>query len=874
MSSPFFCNECGISFPSAALLSNHKQRFCTSSRVDMQTRLMLGQGSAPDGRGAGGSLGMLPPLAHAHRGYHPNPVAAQRSSKSAPDGNDFNGSLPRNLYAVDAGRSATPQPMGQFPSDARPPRSYSTEPSGQYSYHGNDVPRPSPGGALAGVGGASPFVPPSYAPSPYQPGGMAHPQQIPPPQAGFSMPGALNGNVDVLRLLEQQQRQLVAMQSMLSSSSQFGGPNGGSILRHGGSGMYNLNDQPLLRNPGEMHVIEGRYGIRVYAAEGLLAFHTIVDHTQINLSIKQYYCRRRTAQYLPELEQRDEWYYRTTREVNAKRRDGYVNFGRSEYVFNVVSANELVAVIELHSKGALIGWTEVLIDSLGEKVRRLRHPPIDVAGALRDFTLRATTATLGLEVFRARWDNMGIDGDEEPPPPPTPPPPTPPPPTPPPKTPPPRTPPNEEVPNPCMLYVDAADGVPLVVQACRVLLHYCTSPNELGPVVASSYQTLNSASISPEFKCEHLVELTDTSLVVVVLEGHDTMKSCCLGHAIIPLAVGAPVGNYTCRLRRGPPHPTVLLPDEDDILNYPPCLTVKYRLHSTSTAQRYRTLEPLQDFERNLLIERNAIPASSPRMRRMSEKDVRELFNGPRADAIDASFIAPYNPKRGLFCIVTGTRGTPLERAVYKVVVSFGGTHYFTKEHDYTSDLGAQRFKDGPFIFRNIKYEPYGFAMFSLYRMTIDDDNQPPKVQMVAHSFTPMFLPTGNYGRHGRFSVPWFDGKPSDKLLARLRNAMMKDVILGGLKDGSIKLWKPHTTVQFATGDPCRLPEFTDKYETMKERILVMVPNTDRELFPRDDSKDGYHGKALARVHGKENPTLFTDRMNMALLKNCPLINT
>jgi len=663
-----------------------------------------------------------------------------------------------------------------------------------------------------------------------------------------------------------------------------GGGAGPSHLKQGGNGMYNLSDTPLPRyGPnGEMTVIEGRYGLRVYAAEGLRAFYTLTDHAPIELRIRQVYCRRRTGYYLPELEQRDEYAFAAQRELQMERRNGYVNFGRSEYVFNVVSANEVVLVIELLCERRLVAWTEVLMDSLGEKVRRLRHPPIDVAGAIRDFTLRSTTATIGVEAFRARWDNMGCDDDDAPPPAaqtspsttmssaPAP-------------EPEPQRPeePPKFVPNPCDFYVDGVEGVPMNVDVSRVHVYLCEGET-LGNLVLTSYQEEASPCSTPAFRCKTSVEPSPDLLVVVVVESIANGTKYVLGHAIVPVPEGAPIGNYKSRLLRGEPNMDALLPEDDNPLDYPPCLMVKYRLHSPDPRKQYRTLEQLNEDETQLIKDRAQVPVETPKQRGVRQVDMQGQFQRAHPpntdpDAVRAypllTFLAPYNAKRGFFIYLSHLRGMPSTRALHKVVVTFNGKSQFTKEHDYKSDIGCPHFRDAKFVFPKAALSPFAVATLSLWRFTVTGDKATPDVEQIGHTYVPIFV--SSYLRTGVWTLPWFAGPPKEDVLRKMKKHPVKDVITDCLAPPQhvLKCLEPKASVTLAIGDPLRYDELTLKYETMPTPVRIFFPDTVRHEFPYEGGRDGYFGHALSKVAGNENLVRFTERMNM-LLGQQPGVNT
>jgi hypothetical protein len=893
MSAPggvFYCSDCGITFASAALLNNHRQRFCNSSRVDLAAKLMLESGQAPRLGGRGVTNFPRVPMA-----------------QSAPSAQDqFNGSFPRDVYHRGA---STPHPVTSGLVSSRPgsggPRSQSVEPGGMYggnreppsgAYGGPSAfggpmepPRPSPGGPLAGAGALPPYMPPMYRG----------------PELGPSTHAPLGAgqNDYLLRLVQEQQKQMAVMQQQMAAANQMrayggGGGGGGAAaaggggrqLIPGGNGIYNLTDQPLPRYgaAGEMTVVEGRYGIRIYAAEGLRAFYTLADGAPLDLRIRQVYCRRRVGYYLPELEQRDEWSFRNSREVAMNRRNGYINFGRCEYVFNVVSANEIIIVIELLCQGQLVAWTEVLIDSLGEKVRRLRHPPIDVASALRDFTLRATTATIGVEAFRARWDHMGFDGDEDDAPSPAPPPPprprTPEEPRPPPPPPEPTT-----VPNPCDVYVDGVEGVPLSQELTRVSVHLCQNQNDFGPAIAIMYQTESSSSYDPQFGGKVTVPLSETTLLVLVAESTNRSTREVLGHAIIPLPRNAPIGNYKARMFRGPPVPDHLLPEYDSPLEYPPCLFIRYRLHSSRPQQTYKQLEPPREEERTLQSERKVYPVSTPRSQRISAGDMPKIFQAARAAEADATrlrvyslitYLAPYNARRGIAFVLHNLRGMPLTRTLYKVVIAVGSKTVYTREHDFKSDVGVPRFKDAVFVFPGVPYEQFGTATLSLYQLTIDRDEGPPTVELWAHTFVPLFVAGQNFARFGKWTLPWHEGPPDPAVANRLRRGPAKETINECLESRLLKALVPRCTVTYSLSDPLRVREFTETYETAPWPVRILFPDTNHDAYHHEvdrqgvPTKEGMHGKRLELVHGGERPQAYTARMNAALVAHVPQLQT
>lgn len=228
----FHCSDCGISFPSAALLSNHKQRFCRRSRIDLQTQLLLNGQGAQEGPWA-----------------QPLPFAR------VPGGND-------DGLGFRARSSGTPTPVC-IPSQL-PPRSMSAEPPLVNPIQQPHAMMPS----FLGYGGPASNPPPQQQPDPPW---LQHSAEVPqlavptPFMRGYGAPSAAfpahyaEPQTELYRLLEQQQMQINMLKGMMGAMpQQFNQPQ--QFEYKAGMGVHGLYG----------NVIEGRYGIRIYAAEGLL----------------------------------------------------------------------------------------------------------------------------------------------------------------------------------------------------------------------------------------------------------------------------------------------------------------------------------------------------------------------------------------------------------------------------------------------------------------------------------------------------------------------------------------------------------------------------------------------------------------------------
>ena len=868
----FHCNECGISYPSAALLQNHRMKFCVASRVDVATQKMLrGEGPMPPPIPGMESAAYSTPSPHlfgaasALRRALPReaprrPGQAYSADTPSPgfiDGAGMLPPLPRPSYANGGGGAGrmTPMPASSdaasfFPPDRsdHPVRSVSTEP-----YRGFQPPVRQSNGYAAQQDNHAAYVP--SAP--------AFPHAFP---ATYGLPSR-PGEFELYRVMEQQQVQLSAIQALLSGLSSGGGGASSSLsepqvpmrpnLGAPRDRLHQLAALPSIyqNNSYIGNVIEGRYGLRVFAAEGLLAFHTVVDYTPINVAVRQYYCRRRIGSYLPELEQRDEYDFATVRTVSEKRRDGYVNFGRVEYIFNVVTANEIVLVVELLTKGRLIAWAEVLLESLGDKVRRLRHQPVDIAGVLRDAGLRSTTATIGLEVFRARWDEQ----EEQAPPPPPPAP---------------RDEEPEGIPDPCTVFIDGIEGLPFNMISSRLVFYHIPKVDRvkstgIGDPVYLVYQDPGTAKDAPVFSVPYECKLGDATVLVVVLESLEagsTPTRVALGHLPIPMHKGTKQGCFITRLRRGPPDPEEILPLNDDYLNSLPCVLLKYRLEEEDRSKPYTPLVSLTVNERQIISERGPLLGDPCNP---AGEDAGALFDDPGTPCrtyTDYSHLAPYAPQRGLFLKVEGLRGVPLERVLYKVVVSLNGKKVFTRAHDWKSDLGAPKFADEPYRFNPVPFSDRTLFYLFIYRMA-SAPLQPP--EPVAWSVAQAFLLPSS-GRNGRFTLPWFDGTPPDAFVMDATKSPVGSLVQEYLRNKRISYASPYRTITIAQGDPLRVDEFCKEYDRRAESKRLFMGNADP--FPVDGTKDGMLGFPLAKVvDDGEAPPRYGERANRIFSQKVPM---
>jgi hypothetical protein len=874
------CGDCGISFPSAPLLSNHRQRFCRSSRVDLAARQLLGDGSAAHADNAH----FLPPANVGGQPAHWQPAALDPRRHHGGPGGGYGAHQP-GVY--------TPEPRGHpgaFNLGGEAANHYGspTGPSGMYDRHGGygggdgggGFGGMSPAGRHHTHGGAGVHPADAYQPrddrAPYNPGS--------PTRHLLSHGGEAGG---------------------------YGAPQGGSV-------------------------IEGRYGLRVFAAEGLLAFNTVRDGMPMALVVRQYYCRRRIGQHYPEIEQRDECYFDAERAVTAARRDGYLNFGRPEYIFNVVAASEVILVAELVSAGRLVAWAEVVMDSLGDKARRLRHPPVDIAGALNDFTLRATSATLGMQLFRGHWDDepsmypppivqhvqpQPIIVQQQPvivqqqvvqqevvqevkaatPKPPTPKAATPKPATPPPRE---RTPEPEPEPapeeepakkkkkkkkvkkerkeeepqelldedevarTPSNIRIDSVEGLPFMSRACRCRLYYHLEGNKrFDDRSFDNYQLDDSPVGSPQFDLIFDYAKGVDALVVVIVEIFIT-KPVVVGHAVIPVGPVEYRGNYACRLRRGLPDLTNLLPD-DSHLNNVPCAQVNYRLCSNQSAgDGYQPLHEFTKDEEKLIGERAAFVFDkniTPLSLGHHDLQMPIMFREPAFDNADFSSLVPFARKRDTFFKVEQLRGIDKNLALHKVFMSFNFKSSFTQTHDWASDLGAPIFLDQPMVFENVVYDQSGYVSLTLYRIDLDDAAANP--EPVAFAVAPMFADEP-FLKNGRYTLPWFDGELTAKMKARLRTRPVYEVIMDSIKDYSIDLFEPKATVTIVQGDVFRRDEFLKKYLTRPRPRVLMIPPIDLPFFPMEwgkAGKQGLHGSQLGLVMGDATEKAFSEQMNAKL---------
>lgn len=490
------------------------------------------------------------------------------------------------------------------------------------------------------------------------------------------------------------------------------------------------------------------------------------------------------------------------------------------------------------------------------------------------------------------------------------------------------------------LSLDGLLGVPFNVIATRICVYFASVKGSDGaeeyPLSADNfflrapdlvaYQTLDSTTIEPLFNSEWNAVIGKSTCAVVVVECSEPKKGrFSLGHAILPLNQETTAGSYSTRLLWGDPRPSHLrhtgpksISDEkkhqqeverydasqlnqsfmsqellgslrdidenvSDAYRFWPCAYIRWRADSSDKKKPYREPAgqcPMTDSEDVLQRGRLSLQSKTPLALGITTQDkMVELFKAPKPFPTDDSiaFVAPYDPKRGVFVCVENLRGMTAERCIYKVMAETfveGGTmeSHFTEHHDFESDIGVPEYQDEAFIYRNVPYNPFAVAVFRVFKMLEPSIDVPGGIMPVAWSASKLFL-DDNVARHGRFSVPMFAGVPPPKLLEELKSERIDLVITKWSNNpppGMQKLdhYKPGCLITFCQGAAGREQELLQQVEPfrMEHRVLLIPPRL-KQMFPCQED-EGYHEEPLSVViQPGKTPLAFEEAINKQIKK-------
>jgi hypothetical protein len=318
----FACTVCGIPFSNAALLDNHRRRFCTSSKIDREAQRLLDQRrSIADDR-------LLQ-----RSGWNPSPTA--------------------------------------------------------------------------------------LAPSPLL-------LDEPIPSRAASTPPVL-GRHDLLDVIREQQQQINLLKMLVFGSQ----PQGAGQISRGHplaplpARSHGLGLRPLDGPPLAGALVEGRYVLHLRAAEGLASLlqhiparqaAALADGHHLVIQLRHFVSApEATLSGGPTLllnERASRIFTNAPVSLNFSKRDGFALLRRTRYGFSVLPGEVPIFSVEFLIDGKTLAWTEVTGDALGERIRPLRLPPVDMARALANERARLVgNAMTVVEFTKANWHEESSDDD-------------------------------------------------------------------------------------------------------------------------------------------------------------------------------------------------------------------------------------------------------------------------------------------------------------------------------------------------------------------------------------------------------------------------------------------------------------------------------
>lgn len=460
-----------------------------------------------------------------------------------------------------------------------------------------------------------------------------------------------------------------------------------------------------------------------------------------------------------------------------------------------------------------------------------------------------------------------------------------------------------------------------------------------------AYQDLASSNIEPEFQVKLSLSVGDLTHVIVIVEYISPRQEAPIvfGHACLPVHKRFFAGNFLARLKLGDPRRSqerdvqdVRPPDRiaqeqkaalekydqaeleasvdaqalRNLLPAPPrkraeCVPMGYliwRLDSSDMDKPFSELPsqlPLSQAELAIFAARQKHEDATPQSKGITTpKAADDAFVGngiPLADNV--SYIVPYAKERGAFVKVEGVRGMGDDQAMYIVVAHLrdapeGKNRFFTVMPDWMSDIGAPQFKDPPFIFAGMPYNPLSTLILVLLKVNQlaaapapaaaaaaaggapgappppPPSSPPPVVQPIAWSLNKMFLDDANIIRQGRFALPWLRGTPPPSLLAALGKEKLEKIYLSHLKQKTIQFLEPAATVTIAQGDPTCVPQLVDETAGRPQLRQLLVPGPQKKDFPTC-TNEGMVGCTLRRAHetcfGGGDPRALLQRVTGAV---------
>jgi hypothetical protein len=297
---------------------------------------------------------------------------------------------------------------------------------------------------------------------------------------------------------------------------------------------------------------------------------------------------------------------------------------------------------------------------------------------------------------------------------------------------------------------------------------------------------------------------------------------------------------------------------------------VKYRLDHTELNDTYRQIQLETENEKKLEAERKKSKyIKTAKSQNVSDPDMPQLFRAPiHKEVFDTSFLSPYNKERGVFINIEALRGVGKELFVYKIVCSFGGVAHWTKAHDFKSDVGVPRWTDGSWVIPGVDHDPLTCTLFNIYRFKNPSGSKPGEITLVAWGVAKLFL-SPDAVRHGRFTIPLFEGKPPVEFLEELEELPIEGAMMDWMNEGRLKYWK-NAVLTYSQGDPLRQDEFTQQYESRSPAKTILIPESKKHQFPVSGEKAGEVLLEAKRLHGDEDPAAFNEALNRQFLKLLP----
>lgn len=441
------------------------------------------------------------------------------------------------------------------------------------------------------------------------------------------------------------------------------------------------------------------------------------------------------------------------------------------------------------------------------------------------------------------------------------------------------------------------------------------------------YQTLDSNTMEPVFMSEMNCVIGSSTCAVAVIECVEPKKGkFTLGHAILQINQNVDAGNYQTRVMTLDPRPSHLRhsgpkdvedeqkhqlqmerydatqlnasllakelrevlatvsasqqKEEEDAINpsrFWPLAYIKWRADSNDRNKPYhepRNQLPLTDPENILAKDRERITSKTTIAKGVTTLDAVVKQFAEKMNPVDdnLSYMAPYQPTRGIFVHVECLRGMTAEKALYKVTAEVFGADdsvvsQMTQHFDFASDIGAPGFADPPFLFQNIPYNPNACVLFRVYKMIDPSIDTPGGVMPFAWSCAKLFL-EDEVARLGRFSTPLFAGTPPPKLVDDLKSDRIDAVIQKWTTNPpsgqKVSYATPKSLITFSQGEAIRAMELVMQEQPFRfEPRVLLVPQRLKKEFPLLED-DGFHEEELSSMIP---PGKSADQMDDAMNK-------